>query len=417
MSEHHMGDFDEGWDNYRFVEMRENMLAGKWNLNQDFPDSPPHVDYVKKGGQLTRTADCSNCYNKEMRGLQSQRQNWLRNMVNMLPNGTYESANKTTGNDIIHLNLNLSNICNFKCRMCSPNYSNSLIPDFNHLLEVGSPVRRFKENLTKKIIDVDHILEQYGPQLSKLNTIWVTGGEPFMDDRLYEFIEKLSNYTDITQLRVFVTTNGSKIDINKLDKFDSLKTININLSVDATGDLFTYMRSAGVMDWSQVEQLIADLRDWQSHERHPGQRQLSYNASFQTYNSYNTAEFYRYFRSILGKHDWIEYRMLTSPVHLAVQHMPERMKTAVGRQLQAFHDSIDHKRDQQSIRNLIQSLTTPRHLKFWDQFIKFTVDLDHYRGQYLVDYAPDLYSDFDNLTKRKFELLYAQRDPKTNRSD
>lgn len=100
MSEHHMGDFDEGWDNYRFVEMRENMLAGKWNLNQDFPDSPPHVDYVKKGGQLTRTADCSNCYNKEMRGLQSQRQNWLRNMVNMLPNGTYESANKTTGNEI-----------------------------------------------------------------------------------------------------------------------------------------------------------------------------------------------------------------------------------------------------------------------------------------------------------------------------
>jgi len=405
MSEEPMGDLNSGWDNENFQTMRKTMLAGKWNLK--FDDTEPGIHYQSQGGELTTgEADCGNCYLKESRGLQSQRQNWLNNMRKLFEEGTYESACNITNNQIYHLNLNLSNICNFKCRMCSPNYSNSLIPDFNHLHSIGSPVRYYRKNQNKQIIDVDYILEQYGSQLSQLNTIWVTGGEPLMDDRLFDFTRKLANYTDITKVKMFITTNGSKIDISKFDVFDKLDVININVSVDATGDLFSYMRSAGLFDWQQLENVITNLRDWQKNEKHPHQVQLSYNASFQTYNSYNAVEFFSYFNNLLRKLDWIEYRMLTNPDHLAVQHMPDHMKLRSAKQLQDFLDTTDNNRNIRTIKNLLQSLKTPRDLKQWKKFIQFTVDLDCYRGQYLYDHAPDLYNDFDSATLAEFEQLY-----------
>lgn len=406
MSEQPMGDIDSGWDNDNFQNMRQIMLNGDWNLFAN-GGSAAHKDYKSKGGNLTRgPADCANCYSKEMRGLQSQRQNWLKNIKTQFPAGTYENANKTSGNQIYHLNLNLSNICNFKCRMCSPIYSNSLIPDFDHLIKVGSPVRYFSKAGIKQIIDVDNILEQYGSQLSNLTTIWVTGGEPFMDDRLFDFTKKLANYTDISKVRMYITTNGSKVDIEKLSAFDELDVININLSIDATGDLFSYMRSAGIYKWDQVETLIEDLRHWQKSELHQYQRQLSYNASFQTYNSYNAVEFFNYFNSIMRDRDWIEYRMLTNPSYLAVQHMPQHMKDHVGQQLQNLLNNQTTSRNTNTINNMLQSLKTEQNKNSWHEFIRFTVELDVYRNQYLEDYAPELFNNFDKDTLDKFEALY-----------
>jgi len=166
------------------------------------------------------------------------------------------------------------------------------------------------------------------------------------------------------------------------------------------------MRSAGLFDWQQLENVITNLRDWQKNEKHPHQVQLSYNASFQTYNSYNAVEFFSYFNNLLRKLDWIEYRMLTNPDHLAVQHMPDHMKLRSAKQLQDFLDTTDNKRNVRTINNLLQSLKTQRDPKQWQKFIQFTVDLDCYRNQYLYDHAPDLYNDFDSETLTEFERLY-----------
>ena len=48
-------------------------------------------------------------------------------------------------------------------------------------------------------------------------------------------------------------TNGSKIDFNRLDEFNKLKRLSIDISIDATGPLFEYMRSNGVFTWDLNE--------------------------------------------------------------------------------------------------------------------------------------------------------------------
>ena len=108
-----MSDDDMGThhDSTEMQDLRKNMLAGKWD-----------------------TFGCTNCLTKEKQGARSQRMNWLHHDFREgLGNPEPYNNPKLLGNDISHLFVNFSNVCNFKCRMCSSNYSNSLIPEAKHM--------------------------------------------------------------------------------------------------------------------------------------------------------------------------------------------------------------------------------------------------------------------------------------------
>ena len=98
------------WDSPDFQALRKSMLEGKW-------DQP----------------GCDNCKKKEDMGVKSQRQNWLvanhRKKFNFTADEAFSNP-QITGNTLRHMFLNFNNVCNFKCRMCSPRYSNSLIPEW-----------------------------------------------------------------------------------------------------------------------------------------------------------------------------------------------------------------------------------------------------------------------------------------------
>ena len=94
----------------------------------------------------------------------------------------------------------------------------------------------------KQQIDVDKFLHEFGPELGNLYGIWITGGEPFMDDSVFDFFNKLKQYCDPQQLKVLITTNASKLDVKKLEQLQGFKRLQIHVSIDATGDLYKYMR-------------------------------------------------------------------------------------------------------------------------------------------------------------------------------
>ena len=401
MSETAMADINEndGWNNLNFQNMRVNMLKNIWNTQNE----------------KTSNADCGNCKEKETRGLLSQRQNWLTNLQHMFPNNTYKQAKNLINNQIYHLNLNLSNVCNFKCRMCSPNYSTALIPDFIHLEKQKAPKRRFDPKGTKQIINLSDFLCKYGKQLLPLHSIWVTGGEPFMDDRLYDFAENLKSYTDVSKININITTNGSKLDIEKLKVFDEYKTIGINLSIDGTGRLFEYMRSAGVFSWKEMLDNLEEIDFWQITTKKKNHRVFSVNSSFQIYNAYNTYDFFKFFLPYIKKDDWIEYRLLTNPYWLAAQHLPDYLKINVNTQLENLIDFLkinDIYRKEKSIKfikNCINCLKTARNQESWEKFANFTVVLDLYRKQYFYDACPNLYADLNSEDRYLFEKLYREK--------
>lgn len=428
MSESIMGGMDNnGWDNDNFKEMRANMLAGKWNMscipNDDvFSSRGITTDIDVSNINVSDSADCANCYYKEARGLRSQRLNWLNHQKILYTPGTFETACKVSNNNIVHLNLNLSNICNFKCRMCSPLYSNSWISDAEYLKSSGAPCRDYNESGTKQIIDIDNFFDNYAAQLHTLSTIWVTGGEPFMDDRLVYFGERLREFRDTSKVNINITTNLSKINTDILDKLTHFGTLGINISADATGELFEYMRSSGTFTWDNFNKTVDNILNWRLQQTSKCSIELAFNGSFQTYNSLNSFGFFEYFNKKLHYekyHDWIEYRILTSPRWLAAHNMPDDIKLESKRRLLVLLDSLPAMcsnstsalRQGEFVKNCITSLDTASNPREWDRFIEFTAALDIRRNQYIKNYAPNFYMLLDDQSKTKFDKAYEKFKP------
>jgi organic radical activating enzyme len=169
-----MHTIEEYWNSDRMKEIRLNMIAGK------------------------ETLDCQKCYQQEAQGVQSLRStNGMAQYIkDTLPDGTYtKSANS--------MQIQMGNICNLKCKMCSQAYSHMVglellamgDEDPNFLLwvkEQGAMVNNWTNELGKKeewfknekikLQIFDHISRN----ITHLNII---GGEPTLIPEFYELFD------------------------------------------------------------------------------------------------------------------------------------------------------------------------------------------------------------------------------------
>jgi molybdenum cofactor biosynthesis enzyme MoaA len=292
--------------NKNFRTLRKNMLNGIFD---------------KEG--------CSSCYETEQNGGASQRLKWLEREERYLgETGIYESNQSIAGNNnIYHLYMNFNNICNFKCRMCGPHFSNAWIPDWKKMKE--NPVGDYRDP-TRKVplkqqVDVKKFFKEFGRSLSNLKQIWITGGEPFMDDSIYDFFKELPKYADVSDIKVVVNTNLSKVDLKKLPELFVVKDFLLNVSIDATGELYEYMRAYNY-SFKDVDTAIREackLKDMHSNFR------VSVNGAFQIYNVLDVENFFNWAAEILDdpNGNLIEMRVLNGPKHLRARHAPAKWKT------------------------------------------------------------------------------------------
>ena len=90
----------------------------------------------------------------------------------------------------------------------------------------------------------------------------MTGGEPFMTDDPYDLIDLIVEHGKPEELEITITTNGSKLNFEKLEKFNKVKKLILDVSIDAVGPLFEYMRSNKVFTWSQMEDTCSKLFEY-----------------------------------------------------------------------------------------------------------------------------------------------------------
>jgi len=347
--------------NLAFETLRSNMLNGVWD---------------KEG--------CKVCYSRENANLDSQRLKWLKNeKIYLDEEGIYEKNINLSRNKIYHLYLNFSNICNFKCRMCGPHFSNAWLSDHRKLLEKGI----YKEIYIppKSQVDIDKFFIEFGNDLQNLRQIWITGGEPFIDNKLFDFFEKLESYADLKNIKVSINTNGSKLDINKLKILRNLKQIVINFSVDAVGDLYKYMRGYNY-DFKEIDKKINNCLKLQNEQNNLN---IAVNGTYQLYNILNVEDFWLWGKKVANskKGNWIEYRTLSGPNFLAARHAPLTVKNKAVKILQKLIDD-----DKDFIHNhyLQQAIcecklnAVPEYIK---KFVNFNNELDNIRNEKLNDYC------------------------------
>ena len=136
--------------------------------------------------------DCHYCWKLEDAGLESSRPHALK---------TYDNSNQFNHKDI--LEIKLSNICDMACRYCFAAYS-SIWAQRTGTYDKKTMNEKKSTDEYKKVFQqfVDWLNKEM-PRFTNGRGITFTGGEPFLDDNLYELIDRL----DLRNTQVSFNTN------------------------------------------------------------------------------------------------------------------------------------------------------------------------------------------------------------------
>lgn len=162
--------------------------------------------------------------------------------------------------------LKFGNLCNLKCLTCGPYSSSRWAKERNDIKEKNL-FKNLKDEisvLTKKkygnLYDNSHdvVGEHEWPifnynfnknfyneleiLLKNIEFIIVSGGEPFINDNFYEFLQWLITNKFSKKLNLVVFSNMTKLPKNYKYFYDKFKTFKINISIDGVGKKDEYIR-------------------------------------------------------------------------------------------------------------------------------------------------------------------------------
>jgi organic radical activating enzyme len=177
---------------------------------------------------------CSRCYHQDKMSGDSYRTIFLKRYKDTT-GVDFTPPNK---GELVFLEISFSNICNNRCRMCSPVYSTNWYSDAKKL---GTHIP------VKGIVETDTTLKNL--DLKKLKFIKISGGEPLMEQQK---IIDLLNSCSLENINLFVNTNATILPTPELmELFKKCQSIEVNLSIDAYGDLNDFLRKGST--WAEVE--------------------------------------------------------------------------------------------------------------------------------------------------------------------
>jgi len=178
---------------------------------------------------------CQQCIDFEERNLEdhpSRRQKYEQ----------YE-INEHGDNKIVRFDYRAGNKCNLMCRMCHPEASS--------LREEEA----IKHGVIDSIFRVESTDDAYDIDLSGCEKLMILGGEPSIDLGVRKWI----NHIKDIDMVVNVTTNATNTSKKWFDTLRQLKKLEINLSIDGTGQAQDFQRKGS--DWKEVKPNIIKYRD------------------------------------------------------------------------------------------------------------------------------------------------------------
>ena len=162
--------------------------------------------------------------------------------------------------------------CNLRCRMCSPDVSNSLRQDYNRIVELELPLPEYyntkqEESQSDKLgnqtyfgIGDDYVKEiiSLSDEISELK---FTGGEPTTSKIFWEIVENINP----KNIKLHITTNGTKFNSKLFEYTNKFKSVHYTLSVDATRSTYEYIRYP--FNWRKLESNIETLCELSDPEK------------------------------------------------------------------------------------------------------------------------------------------------------
>ena len=178
-----------------------------------------------------------------------------------------------------YVEVSFSNVCNFKCAYCGPNFSSKWVEEINKhgaykldnmLFNGGSDVvTQIKNNEDNAYTDA--FWEWFPKAQEHMHTFRITGGEPLLSKHTFSVLDHLIENPN-PDLEFAINSNGNVPDklwkkfvskIKELEEKKSVKKFTLYTSAEATGTQTEYIRDG--MNWKQfvqnIEYFLENTRD------------------------------------------------------------------------------------------------------------------------------------------------------------
>jgi len=197
------------------------------------------VDDIENQDQ---TPNCETCWERERYGKSTLRHSFDK---------YYESfAQDWDGHSFmpVYADIRTSNYCNLQCNMCSP-LDSSKIESF---IKTNPNMETYFKDVAPGFQNSD--VNVPVADLGKLRVLKVAGGEPTIDPKCIEFLDKFIEEHDASNVELWVTTNATRM-IPFLRKYKPhFKRLCVTLSLDAAGPVVEFIRYPA--DWNSIQKNI-----------------------------------------------------------------------------------------------------------------------------------------------------------------
>jgi MoaA/NifB/PqqE/SkfB family radical SAM enzyme len=193
-----------------------------------------------------RDKACETCWDQENRGLDSFR------VMSKEPADIEDGL--TEINDLYMIDMTASNICNLRCRMCTPSASNLLMMDYkyfeeNNLIEdVNKSLRgRFYHSVPYKATESKQwswLMEN----TDRIRVLKASGGEPLYDGKVIQLLQRYIETGSAQQTRLSFHTNATQFNDAVIDILSKFKSNEHTFSIDGADKVYEYIRYPATFD-------------------------------------------------------------------------------------------------------------------------------------------------------------------------
>ena len=201
---------------------------------QEMFDHPRMEELRTNLSNGVRDPACKTCWDQEDKGLKSFRH--------------FSDDDYNLGNNGLELiDITASNICNLRCRMCSPSSSNLLMTDVKYFKDNGienetyAVVKRWgmsEPSRATESLQWDWLMEN----THKIKVLKASGGEPFYDNKVIQLLNRYVETGAAKNTYLSFHTNATQFTAEIVELLNHFKQNKHTFSIDGTDKVYEYIR-------------------------------------------------------------------------------------------------------------------------------------------------------------------------------
>lgn len=362
----------EIWNSAEIKDIRRKMIAGE-KLKECI-----NCDNEMEIGQTSKRE----FYNNGWLISDSESDKWVRRVQESIDN------NFNVTDLPIYYTLLPGNLCNLKCRMCSPSYSSSISNDsVQNKWDWLNDIDEEMDYKNPKWFESDSIIEQLLEDIQEKRMFHLIGGEPLLNPTIKKLINILIKRDVAHNISLEFSTNLTVFQDDFFEKLTRFKSVLLMFSLDGIGPVFEYIRYPA--KWNEIVKNLKKITRYKGFS-------IRVTATIQNYNVLSITDLLEFVESLNLP---INLNILQGPEYLNIRVMPEPARLVAAKRLREYTDSSPMaKRDEGmalTIANVILELEQGSENTYQEglrKFMIFTNDIDRSRNQSFKSTFPELYN-------------------------